>query len=127
MLNISRECIEKENSYIEIDDNNFYFKWQYKNQKYTNSSLVLTLLVDYINSKNFKSYEDINDEIKYYHIIPSLPLFSETNIFNGYNYGKLIGIDFDLYTPSQFNKERIQSFLEILKKYFDFEKNLIKL
>lgn len=127
MLNISRECIEKENLYIETADNNFYFKWQYKNQKYTNSSLVRTLLVDYINSKNFKSYEDIDDEIKYYHIIPSLPLFSENNIFNGYNYGILTGIDFDLYTPSQFNKERIQSFLEILKKYFDFEKNLIKL
>ena len=127
MLNISREYIEKENSYIEVTDNNFYFKWKYKNQKYTNSNLVRTLLVDYINSKNFKSYKDIDDEIKYYHIIPCLPLFSTTNIFNGYNYRKLTGISFDLYTPSQFNKERLQAFLEILKKYFDFEKNLMNL
>ena len=130
MLDISREDIEEESAYVPTDDSdsdNGYYKWQYKNEKYTNSSLVRKLLVDYINSKGFKSFEELDAEIRDYHIIPIIPLFSKENILNGYSYRKLKGINFDLYTPSQFNKERINTFLQIFKKYYDFDKDLNKL
>lgn len=130
MLDISREDIEGEASYVPTDDSNNdngYYKWQYKNEKYTNSSLVRRLLVDYINNRGFKSLEELDVEIRDYHIIPILPLLSKENILNGYGYRKLNGINFDLYTPSQFNKERISIFLQVFKKYYDFEKDLIKL
>jgi uncharacterized protein with ParB-like and HNH nuclease domain len=130
MLDISRDDIEEEASYIPTEDfnnDNGYYKWEYKNEKYTNSSLVRKLLVDYINSHNFKSLEELDTEIKNYHIIPILPLLSKESILNGYGYRKLNGISFDLYTPSQFNKERINIFLQVFKKYYDFEKDLKKL
>lgn len=130
MLDISREDVEEEQSYIQMDDSNndnSYYKWQYKNERLTNSSLVRKLLVDYINDNNFKSLEELDDEIKNYHIIPILPLLSTESIMNGYGYRKLNGISFSLYTPSQFNKDRIEKFLTIFKKYYNFENDLIKL
>lgn len=130
MLDISRDDIEGETAYIPLDESNNdngYYKWQYKNEKYTNSSLVRKLLVDYINSRGFKELEELDVEIKNYHIIPILPLFSKENILNGYSYRKLKEISFDLYTPSQFNKERINIFLQTLKKYYDFQNDLKKL
>lgn len=130
MLDISRDDIEEEASYIPTEDfnnDNGYYKWEYKNEKYTNSSLVRKLLVDYINSRSFKSLEELDTEIKNYHIIPILPLLSKESILNGYGYRKLNGISFDLYTPSQFNKERINIFLQVFKKYYDFENDLKKL
>lgn len=130
MLDISREDIEEEASYVPTDDSNNdngYYKWQYKNERFTNSSLVRRLLVDYINSKGFKKLEELDAEIRDYHIIPILPLLSKEDILNGYGYRKLKGISFELYTPSQFNKERINTFLQIFKKYYDFQNDLIKL
>lgn len=130
MLDISREDIEEEASYVPTDDSNNdngYYKWQYKNERFTNSSLVRRLLVDYINSKGFKKLEELDAEIRDYHIIPILPLLSKEDILNGYGYRKLKGISFELYTPSQFNKKRINTFLQIFKKYYDFQNDLIKL
>ena len=74
-----------------------------------------------------KCIEELDAEIRDYHIIPILPLLSKEDILNGYGYRKLKGISFDLYTPSQFNKERINTFLQVFKKYYDFQNDLIKL
>lgn len=130
MLDISREDIEEEASYVPTDDSNNdngYYKWQYKNEKFTNSSLVRRLLVDYINDNNFKSLDDLDPEIRDYHIIPILPLLSEQSIQNGYGYRRINGISFELYTPSQFNKERIDIFLKVFQKYYKFADRLTKL
>ena len=71
--------------------------------------------------------EELDDEIKNYHIIPILPLLAETTVINGYGYRKIDGIKFNLYSPSQFNEERLNTFLNTMKKYYNFEQYLTKI
>ena len=126
LLDISRDDIVAEDNYIPdvTTSRGGYYKWIYKENYYTNSSLVRKLIADYINSKKFKSLVELDDEIKNYHIIPILPLLSEMTDVNGYTYRKVQEIDFNVYIPSQFSESRLQSFFEVFKKYYDYEKDL---
>lgn len=123
LLDISRDDIVVEDNYV-LDYTMIrggYYKWKYKDNYYTNSSLVRKLVADYINSRKYTSLDELDDEIKNYHIIPSLPLLSESTDVNGYTYRKIKEIDFNLFTPSQFNGSRLESFLNIMKNYYNYE------
>ena len=126
LLDISRDDILDEENYIPdvTSVRGGYYKWKYKDNYYTNSSLVRKLIADYINSKKYKSLNELDDEIKNYHIIPILPLLSENTNVNGYTYRKVQDIDFNIYIPSQFSESRLQSFFEVMKKYYNFDKEL---
>lgn len=126
MLDISRDDIVDEENYIPdvTISRGGYYKWEYKGKFYTNSSLVRQIISDYVNDNKFNSLDEFDYEIKNYHIIPILPLLSVDTIVNGYTYRKIKNIDFNLYTPSQFNSARLQSFLSVMKKYYDFESDL---
>ncbi len=129
MFDISEDNKVDEEQYIPEDEviNSGYFKWKYKGKLYTNASLVRVLLSDYVISKKIKSFEEIDKEVREYHLIPILPLISQNDIENGYTYRKIDGVSFALTSPSQFNKERIDTFLEFFKDYFDYSKDLVKM
>ena len=128
MLDISEDNKVDEEKYIPEDEiiNTGYFKWKYKGKFYTNAGLVRTLICDYVIAKNIKSFEEIDEAIREYHLIPILPLLSQKYVENGYTYRKIDGVNFTLTSPSQFNKERTDAFLEFLKDYYDYTNDLVK-
>ncbi len=121
MLDISEDDIDK---IIEEEQKvNSLHKWQYKNEYLTNKGLVLSILKDYINTNNIRDYYSISKEIRDFKMYSHELIINENN--EEYTYTKLECNNLSIYVRTVCLKNDTNKFIEMMKKYFDFE--LIKL
>ena len=121
MLDISEDDIDK---IIEEEQKaNSLHKWQYNNEYLTNKGLVLSILKDYINANNIKDYYSIPKEIRDFKMYSHELIKNENN--EEYTYTKLDCNNLSVYVRTICLKNDTNKFIDMMKKYFDFE--LIKL
>lgn len=121
MLDISEDDIDK---IIEEEQKaNSLHKWQYNNKYLTNKGLVLSILKDYINANNIKDYYSIPKEIRDFKMYSHELIKNENN--EEYTYTKLDCNNLSVYVRTICLKNDTNKFIDMMKKYFDFE--LIKL
>ena len=121
MLDISEDDIDK---IIEEEQKaNSLHKWQYNNEYLTNKGLVLSILKDYINANNIKDYYSIPKEIRDFKMYSHELIKNENN--EEYTYTKLDCDYLSVYVRTICLKNDTNKFIDMMKKYFDFE--LIKL
>ena len=121
MLDISEDDIDK--IIQEEQKANSLHKWQYNNQYLTNKSLVLSILKDYINANNIKDYYSIPKEIRDFKMYSHELIKNENN--EEYTYTKLDCNNLSVYVRTICLKNDTNKFIDMMKKYFDFD--LIKL
>ena len=121
MLDISEDDIDK---IIEEEQKaNSLHKWQYNNEYLTNKGLVLSILKDYINANNIKDYYSIPKEIRDFKMYSHELIKNENN--EEYTYTKLDCDYLSVYVRTICLKNDTNKFIDMMKKYFDFD--LIKL
>ena len=121
MLDISEDDIDK---IIEEEQKaNSLHKWQYNNEYLTNKGLVLSILKNYINANNIKDYYSIPKEIRDFKMYSHELIKNENN--EEYTYTKLDCNNLSVYVRTICLKNDTNKFIDMMKKYFDFE--LIKL
>lgn len=121
MLDISEDDIDK---IIEEEQKaNSLHKWQYNNKYLTNKGLVLSILKNYINANNIKDYYSIPKEIRDFKMYSHELIKNENN--EEYTYTKLDCNNLSVYVRTICLKNDTNKFIDMMKKYFDFE--LIKL
>ena len=121
MLDISEDDIDK---IIEEEQKaNSLHKWQYNNEYLTNKGLVLSILKDYINANNIKDYYSIPKEIRDFKMYSHELIKNENN--EEYTYTKLDCNNLSVYVRTICLKNDTNKFIDMMKKYFDFD--LIKL
>ena len=121
MLDISEDDIDK---IIEEEQKaNSLHKWQYNSEYLTNKGLVLSILKDYINANNIKDYYSIPKEIRDFKMYSHELIKNENN--EEYTYTKLDCNNLSVYVRTICLKNDTNKFIDMMKKYFDFE--LIKL
>lgn len=121
MLDISEDDIDK---IIEEEQKaNSLHKWQYNNEYLTNKGLVLSILKNYINANNIKDYYSIPKEIRDFKMYSHELIKNENN--EEYTYTKLDCDYLSVYVRTICLKNDTNKFIDMMKKYFDFE--LIKL
>lgn len=121
MLDISEDDIDK---IIEEEQKaNSLHKWQYNNEYLTNKGLVLNILKDYINANNIKDYYSIPKEIRDFKMYSHELIKNENN--EEYTYTKLDCNNLSVYVRTICLKNDTNKFIDMMKKYFDFD--LIKL
>ena len=121
MLDISEDDIDK---IIEEEQKaNSLHKWQYNNEYLTNKGLVLSILKDYINANNIKDYYSIPKEIRDFKMYSHELIKNENK--EEYTYTKLDCDYLSVYVRTICLKNDTNKFIDMMKKYFDFD--LIKL
>ena len=121
MLDISEDDIDK---IIEEEQKaNSLHKWQYNNEYLTNKGLVLSILKDYINANNIKDYYSIPKEIRDFKMYSHELIKNENN--EEYTYTKLDCNNLSVYVRTICLKNDTNKFIDMMKKYFEFD--LIKL
>lgn len=121
MLDISEDDIDK---IIEEEQKaNSLHKWQYNNEYLTNKGLVLSILKNYINANNIKDYYSIPKEIRDFKMYSHELIKNENN--EEYTYTKLDCDYLSVYVRTICLKNDTNKFIDMMKKYFDFD--LIKL
>ena len=121
MLDISEDDIDK---IIEEEQKaNSLHKWQYNSEYLTNKGLVLSILKDYINANNIKDYYSIPKEIRDFKMYSHELIKNENN--EEYTYTKLDCNNLSVYVRTICLKNDTNKFIDMMKKYFDFD--LIKL
>lgn len=126
MLDITREDIEKS----EIDQNfgNNMEKWKYNGEQFDNNEIIIKTLKDFIESNDYKNFEDIPEElinIKIY----SQPLIKkelpQDNTDNQYNYKAVDMNGIVLYIRNCEDAKEIINYINTLRKYFTFDAEYI--
>ena len=117
LLDINRTQID---TFVdEIPKINQNHKWIYKGNYYTNKDLVINLVHDYLKDTNILTFESIPNEIKNFKML-SHELIRE-NSLEGYDYEEIEVNNMKLFIRSICLSNDTNSFISVLKKYYEFE------
>lgn len=127
MLNISENDINLKLP-EEVNGKNVTSKWMYKDVYYDNAKLVRALIQDYIIDKNISDFESIPEEIRNFKMYSHELIVIESNewIQRNYSYTKINVNNMELYIRSICKKDNTNAFIEMLRKYYDFELKTIE-
>ena len=127
MLNISENDINLKLP-EEVNGKNGKSKWMYKDVYYDNAKLVRALIQDYIIDKNISDFENIPKEIRNFKMYSHELIVLESNewIQRNYSYTKINVNNMELYIRSICKKDNTNAFIDILRKYYDFELKTIE-
>lgn len=121
MLDISREYINLKLLEESVKGKTGKSKWLYKNVYYDNAKLVRALVQDYVIDNKITKYLDIPEDIRNFKMHSHELIVEEGNpIVESFTYSEIEVNGIKAFIRSTCTKDDTNSFLEILKKYYDY-------
>lgn len=108
------------------DDNkpNALNKWKYNGEYFNNKALIKRTFVDYINTSDIKSFDEIPEEFKTLKMHSHLlfkPELTQEDIENGYDYKEVETNFFNLFIRHWEDREDTLVYLDVLSKYYQYD------
>jgi len=119
MLDITEEDIEK--NIVEVETISENDKWEYNGSFYNNKEIIRKTLMDFIESNDYESFEEIPDEIKKIVIHSHLLIKKELKEVDSANYNLIDINGFNFYVIVCEDSLDTINYINILKKYFSFD------
>ena len=97
-------------------------RWKYNGEYFNNKELIKRTFIDYINTSDIKSFDEIPEEFKtlkmHTHLLFKSDLTTE-DIENGYDYKKIETNFFNLFIRNWGDRDDTLAYLDTLLKYYE--------
>lgn len=102
------------------------YKWEYKSIRYDNVNLILRVIYDYIKDMDFKSFNEIPEEVRNFKMHSHEIIIEDNNpLLENYSYYSKKDTNFNYNIRNICLTDDTKNFLAILKKHYDLDITLL--